>query len=136
MKGRTRSAVWVAMALAILLITGVARAAGFTFTFAWGSIPLCTTGSPNVVPNPEFHLSGVPRETRVILFQLTDLAVPDYHHGGGRAVWHGEDTISPGVFTYRSPCPPNGVHTYEWHATALDAAGRPLATAIARKPYP
>lgn len=114
-----------------------ARAGDFSFTFEWGGIPRCTTGYPNVVPNPVFHVSSVPAGTRMIAFRLTDLDAPGYRHGGGQVAFDGKHkTFAPGAFTYKSPCPPSGRHTYEWHATALDGAGHVLATAMARQKYP
>lgn len=137
----TRILSFTTFACAAIVAAGLAsmapaRAAGFTFTFDWGDIPLCTTGYPNTVPNPTFVLTAVPAGTRTIEFRLKDLDVPSYNHGGGTVTWRGNSTITPGIFTYRSPCPPHGLHTYQWRATARDAAGRTLATATATRPYP
>lgn len=113
-----------------------ASAADFSFGFDWGDIGKCTSGNPNTVSNPRFTLHGVPAGTATIRFRMTDLAVPGYPHGGGTVAYKGGATIAPGAFTYRSPCPPNGRHTYQWTATALDAKGRKIGEAKARKPYP
>jgi hypothetical protein len=116
-----------------------ARASGFSFTFEWGDIPLCTTGYPNTVPNPVFHLKNVPAGTKFIRFTLKDLDVPSYDHGGGTVPYAGQATIAPGAFTYHSPCPPGGRHTYEWTAVAKtndSASGGTLDAATASSPYP
>lgn len=104
-------------------------------SFTWGDIPLCTSGRPNIVPNPVFELTNVPAGTERVDFRMTDLDVPSYNHGGGSAVVTGDGTVASGAFTYKSPCPPNGVHTYEWVAEAV-GGGRVLATARATRPYP
>jgi phosphatidylethanolamine-binding protein (PEBP) family uncharacterized protein len=111
----------------------------FSIAFEWGDIPLCTSGSPNRVPNPEFVLSGVPEGTKTISFRLTDLDVPSYDHGGGTVEYSGQDVIESGAFKYQSPCPPSGSHTYEWKAYAKNKKGffaKKLGTAKAKKEYP
>jgi len=113
-----------------------ASAADFSIGFDWGNIKKCTSGNPNTVVNPKFTLRGVPAGTASIRFHMVDLAVPRYPHGGGKVAYKGESTVAPGAFKYRSPCPPNGRHTYQWTATALDAKGKKLGEAKARKAYP
>lgn len=116
-----------------------APAGDFTLAFDWGDIQLCTSGSPNTVDNPTFRLSGVPKGTKAIRFSLTDLDVPSYDHGGGTVAYTGQTEIKPGAFTYQSPCPPDGKHTYEWEAAAKDGDGffaDTLGTAKAKKIYP
>ena len=117
----------------------IAQADEFKMSFEWGDIPLCTTGSPNIVDNPVFTLSGVPEGTKFIAFRLTDLDVPGYNHGGGTVEYTGQTIIEPGAFSYKSPCPPNGSHTYEWTASADDSDSifsDTLAKASASVSYP
>ncbi len=128
------------MRLLSLITAGFAVAASaaeadMKLTFQWGDIPLCTSGQPNIVPNPIFELSGLPAGTTHIAFKLTDLDVPQYNHGGGTVAITHDGTIAPGAFTYKSPCPPGVVHRYEWQAVALGPDG-PLETAIANRRYP
>lgn len=104
-------------------------------SFDWGNIPLCTTGRPNIVPNPRFELTDVPPGTEAVVFRMTDLDVPAYDHGGGRVAVMSDGVIEPGAFSYKSPCPPRGSHTYEWVAEAVKA-GVVLATARAERDYP
>ncbi|MCB1416357.1 MAG: hypothetical protein KDJ64_08075 [Nitratireductor sp.] len=96
----------------------------------------CTSGNPNRVSNPAFKLSAVPDGTAKIRFKMKDLNVPSYNHGGGTVTYSGGSTIAPGAFNYKSPCPPNGAHNYQWTATALDAKGKKLGEAKATKRYP
>ncbi|MBN2125206.1 MAG: phospholipid-binding protein [Deltaproteobacteria bacterium] len=116
-----------------------AYAGEFSISFDWGDIPLCTSGSPNVVPNPRFVLSNVPEGTKFIEFTMTDLDVPSYNHGGGTIEYKGDDIIEPGAFTYKSPCPPGGSHRYEWTAKAKEKKGffsGSIGKAKAVKTYP
>lgn len=110
-------------------------AAEFEIAFQWGDIPSCTTGRPNSVGSPAFVLSGVPEGTTEIQFKLVDLDVPNFNHGGGKIKVGQNGTLPFGVFKYKSPCPPGGVHTYEWQAVAK-AGRKTLATASARRKYP
>ncbi len=113
------------------------QAQAFEIGFDWNGLKLCTSGIPNTVSNPRFTLKGVPAGTRYIRFRLVDLDVPGYNHGGGIVAYKGQKTIEPGAFTYKSPCPPNGRHTYEWTAIAQTKKnGGKLATAKARRKYP
>jgi phosphatidylethanolamine-binding protein (PEBP) family uncharacterized protein len=117
--GRKRGLLFL---LAIFIATS-AVASDFAISFRWGEIPLCTSGRPNVVPNPRFVLSNVPAGTKFIEFTMTDLDVPTYDHGGGTVSYTGENIIEPGAFTYKSPCPPSGSHRYQWTATAKEKTG-------------
>jgi len=122
----------------LLMTIGIGPAFGtdFSIGFDWGNLKKCTSGNPNSVSNPKFTLRGVPAGTATIQFRMTDLAVPSFSHGGGKVPYKGGSTIAPGAFKYLSPCPPNGAHNYQWTATALDAKGKKLAEAKARKRYP
>lgn len=113
----------VLIILAAVLFAAAAIASEFAITFEWGDIPHCTTGRPNVVPNPRFLLSNVPAGTKFIEFAMTDLDVPSYNHGGGTVAYTGQQVIEPGAFTYKSPCPPGGAHKYQWEAKAKAKTG-------------
>ncbi len=130
----------VTVLLSVLTISGglfaAEPAAAFSLSFDWGNIPKCTTGRPGRVPNPVFKLGKVPKGTATIQFNLKDLQVPRYPHGGGKVAYKGKGTIAPGAFKYNSPCPPGGRHTYEWTAVAMDKSGKTLATAKASRKYP
>ena len=108
----------ISCSIALLIFSATFASAEMTLAFKWGNIPSCTSGNPNRVANPEFSLKGVPDGTTKIVFKLTDLNVPGYNHGGGSLKVSGSGKIPSGAFKYKSPCPPNAVHTYEWSPTA------------------
>ena len=68
-----------------------------------------------------FKLSNVPEGTKILQFRMKDKNAPGYNHGGGKVEYSGQNTIEPGAFKYKSPCPPGGVHTYIWTVTAKNA---------------
>ena len=67
---------------------------------------------------------------------MIDLDAPGFNHGGGKANYAGGDKIMPGAFKYKSPCPPGGVHRYEWRITALDKDGKTVGKAKTQQKYP
>jgi phosphatidylethanolamine-binding protein (PEBP) family uncharacterized protein len=114
-----------------------APAHAFSIDFTWDGLKSCTSGNPKTVANPRFVLTDVPEGTQFIRFKLVDTDVRSFNHGGGVVAYTGQAVVEPGAFTYKSPCPPNGVHTYEWTATAqTKASGGKLGTAKARRDYP
>ena len=120
---------------AALALSSTSASAEFSIAFAWGDIPACNSGRPNTVGSPAFVLRDVPAGTTSIEFRLKDRNAPNYNHGGAR-VKVGQDGQLPfGVFKYKSPCPPGGVHTYIWTATAR-AGNKVLARARASRKYP
>ena len=121
----------------IYFFTTISAFAEFSFTFEWGDIKKCTTGNPNKVSNPIFNLVDVPDGTVELRFRMKDKDVPNYNHGGGKIKnYNGEETIQPGAFKYKSPCPPSGSHTYEWTITAVGDKKKKLGKAKASKKYP
>lgn len=111
--------------------------AAFEIQFTWDGLKSCTSGIPNTVVNPRFILKDVPEGTKFIRFKLVDTQVRGFDHGGGVVAYTGQDAIEPGAFNYKSPCPPNGVHKYEWTATAQSKKpGGKLGTAKAARNYP
>jgi len=132
-----------ALLLSIPLLVMAAMANGsspkgsFGLGFDWGDLELCTSGIPNIVDSPKFMVADVPAGTRFIEFKLIDHDAPGYNHGGGGVSYDGQKMIAAGAFTYKSPCPPNGSHTYEWIATAFDSKnGTQLGQAHATAVYP
>jgi hypothetical protein len=125
----------LALPLALCLFALPAQA--FDLSFEWGPLKSCTSGTPNTVASPEFHLKDVPDGTTFIRFKLVDRNVPGYNHGGGTVAWAGGSKVPAGAFRYKSPCPPDGAHTYEWTATAqTKKTGGKLGEAKARRKYP
>ena len=123
--------------LTIYLISTISANAEFSFTFEWGDIKKCTSGNPNRVENPIFTLANVPEGTVELRFKMKDKDVPQYNHGGGKIKdYNGDLTIQPGAFKYKSPCPPDGSHTYEWTITAIGDKKKKLGKAKATNNYP
>jgi len=115
------------------------QADNFNIKFDWSDLKLCNSGYPNIVKNPTFHLKNVPESTKWIYFKLVDTNVVNFNHGGGWVEYTGQDIIKPGEFTYKSPCPPNGSHKYEWTASARkqkQSWGKPIQKASSAKMYP
>lgn len=124
-------------ALALSLSLAALPASAFEMSFAWGPLKSCTSGNPDTVASPAFKLKDVPDGTKFIRFKLTDKNAPGYNHGGGTVAWKGAGTVPAGAFKYKSPCPPDGAHTYEWTATAMSKKnGGKLGEARARRKYP
>jgi phosphatidylethanolamine-binding protein (PEBP) family uncharacterized protein len=98
--------------------------------FSWSGVTACGSSSP------AFTVSGVPSGTSQLAFNMIDLNVPSYQHGGGSVAYHGSSRIPAGSFSYNGPCPPSGQHTYKWTVQALDASGKALASASASRPFP
>ncbi len=119
---------------ALLLGAGMAQAQ-MSLSFEWGDIPACNSGKPNVVGSPRFVIRGVPAGTTSVEFRLKDLDVPGYNHGGKKLKVTRDGAIPFGTFSYKSPCPPGGAHTYQWTATARKG-GKVLEKAVARRRYP
>jgi phosphatidylethanolamine-binding protein (PEBP) family uncharacterized protein len=118
-------------------LSGAAQA--FTIEFDWEGLQLCNTGRPNIVPNPEFVVNGLPEGTSTVIFRLVDKDAPFFNHGGGTVSMLADGIVPQGEFTYKSPCPPSGRHTYEWTATAKTGRGlfaERLGVTRASREYP
>jgi len=127
------------LSICSVLLTGLlcagSAANAFDLSFTWDGLSPCTNGRPKTVGSPAFVISNLPAGTTEVRFRLVDLDVPGFNHGGGRVGMSTSGQLPPGVFRYKSPCPPNGVHTYEWRAEAR-GGNRVLGTATARRRYP
>lgn len=121
--------------LSALVLSAGAATAEMSLSFDWGNIPACNTGKPNVVGSPRFVIKGVPKGTTSIEFRLKDLDAPGYNHGGAKLGVTRDGAVPFGTFTYKSPCPPRQVHTYQWTATARNGKTI-LEKATARRRYP
>ena len=126
----------VKLALAFFLFTSIVSAAEFGLEFEWGNLKKCNTGNPNKVDNPLFKLSNVPEGTKILQFRMKDKNAPGYNHGGGKVEYTGQNTIEPGAFKYKSPCPPGVVHTYVWTVTAKNEKKKKIGKAKAQRKYP
>lgn len=120
-------------------LSTAAYAEDLSISFDWSGLKPCTSGRPNTVNNPEFVVKGLPEGAAGIQFQLKDLDVPGFKHGGGWIDMTADGRAPAGAFRYKSPCPPDGVHTYEWTATAKTKkgiGGKALGVAKAQRDYP
>jgi len=119
-----------AATLAMAIAAAPGRAETFTAKFSWAGIPACEKISP------AFALAGVPAGTQRLRFEMHDLEVPGFHHGGSTIAYGGE-RVAQGAIRYIGPCPPGGEHhRYRWVIEALDGAGRALGTASATATFP
>ena len=127
----------VGLAFAITYFASTAWADEFLVAgFSWGGIQNCDSGRPNTVSNPEFTLSSIPEGTVRFSMYMIDLDAPGFNHGGGKVNYAGGHKILPGAFKYKSPCPPGGVHRYEWRITALDKDGKTVGKTRTEQKYP
>ena len=125
----------IRICISIFFLTSTVNAAEFGLAFEWGDLKRCTSGNPNTVANPIFTLTNVPEGTKTLSFRMKDKQSP-YNHGGGKVEYTGQTTIEPGAFKYKSPCPPNGKHTYVWTVTAKNEKKKKIGKAKAQKKYP
>jgi len=118
------------VALAGLVLAAAPAEAAFSARFSWAGIPACQKISP------AFALAGVPAGAKRLRFEMKDLDVPGFHHGGSMLPYAG-DTVKQGAIRYVGPCPPSGEHhRYRWTIEALDGAGKVLGTASAEASFP
>jgi phosphatidylethanolamine-binding protein (PEBP) family uncharacterized protein len=126
----TSSFLWFAAALGLAMAAAPSRAEAFTASFSWAGIPACEKISP------AFDLAGVPAGTKRLRFEMHDLDVPGFHHGGSTVAYTG-DAVKRGAIHYIGPCPPRGErHLYRWTVEALNEAGKVLGTASATATFP
>jgi phosphatidylethanolamine-binding protein (PEBP) family uncharacterized protein len=116
--------------LGLAMAAAPAEASAFSARFSWAGIPACQKISP------AFELAGVPGGTKHLRFEMKDLDVPGFHHGGSTIAYAG-DAVKQGAIHYIGPCPPGGQrHRYRWTIAALDASGKVLGTASATASFP
>jgi hypothetical protein len=131
---RTRplvAALTVAIAMLLAVDMTGSTAAATSLRFSWGGVARCNS-SP-----PAFTLAGVPPGTSRLAFNMVDLNLPSFPHGGGTVSYQGDNAVAAGSFSYQGPCPPAGQqHNYRWTVRALDSTGRTLATASATGRFP
>ena len=88
-------------------------------TFSWMGTKACTNRSPKI------KVINFPPNTKIFKVVLNDLDAPSWNHGGGSVENDGMGIIHGGSLRsrYNGPCPPSGVHRYEFTVRALDADG-------------
>jgi hypothetical protein len=106
-------------------------AIAMSLSFSWSGVARCPSNPP------VFALSDVPPGTSRLAFNMIDLNLPSYPHGGDTIPYQGGSQIAAGSFSYKGPCPPEHQrHNYRWTVKALDAGGKTLATASAASSFP
>jgi len=124
------SLAWLAAIIGLSMAVMPGRAEAFTASFSWAGIPACEKISP------AFELAGVPGGTKRLRFEMHDLDVPSFHHGGSTITYAG-DAVKRGAIRYIGPCPPGGErHRYRWTIEALDGAGKVLGRTTATATFP
>jgi phosphatidylethanolamine-binding protein (PEBP) family uncharacterized protein len=121
---------WLAALIGLSMLAVPGSAEAFTASFSWAGIRACEKISP------AFELQGVPPGTKRLRFEMKDLDVPGFHHGGSTIAYTG-NAVKRGAVQYIGPCPPGGEHHhYRWTIEALDGAGKRLGTASATATFP
>ena len=111
-------------------VASTVSARAFSAQFSWMDIRACEKISP------EFELSAVPSGTKRLRFEMHDLDVPAFHHGGA-TVPYDTNTVKQGAIAYIGPCPPNGEHhRYRWTIQALGAANEVLGKTTVTRTFP
>jgi phosphatidylethanolamine-binding protein (PEBP) family uncharacterized protein len=116
-----------ALAIGMSLVANMAHASDFKVSFEWCS------------ETPEFQLMNVPKGTSKLVFEMTDLWVQSFQHGGGSIEYKSQKVIPCGALkgSYSPPSPPYPqVHDYEWEIKALDKDGNTLAYTKTKKKFP
>jgi phosphatidylethanolamine-binding protein (PEBP) family uncharacterized protein len=121
---------WLLAAAALAGAAIAARAEDFSLRFSWAGIPACQAVSP------AFELTGVPVGAKSLHFNMTDLDVPTFPHGGSTIPYKG-DAVPRGAIKYVGPCPPRGErHRYRWMVQALDGSGKVMGAGSATATFP
>ena len=116
---------------AAMIVPAWAQTPAFAIEYSWQGVSRCSDRSPAI------KLANVPAGTKALDVQMVDLDVPNFKHGGGKVAFGGEAEIAAGAVRYTGPCPPSGQrHTYRFRVTALDDAGKTLATADKAQEFP
>ena len=113
-----------------MLLASAGSASAFDLSFEWGPTKKCFDSK-----SPPLSLGGVPEQTKKLRFKMVDLNMITYPHGGGSVAYTGKNKLPYGAFRYKGPCPPSP-HTYQLSVEALDAKGKVLAKAKAKRRFP
>jgi phosphatidylethanolamine-binding protein (PEBP) family uncharacterized protein len=108
-------------------------AARMTVAFSWEGVQPCTHASPQI------QVSDIPEGTRSFQVKLTNLEVPAWNQGGGKAPNDGSGIIPAGALNigYNGPCPPpKQRYKYEFLVLALDDQGAIIGFGKARRVFP
>lgn len=115
---------------AALMSLAVTPALAMGLSFDWGPTKKCFDRN-----SPPMTVSAVPDGTKKLRIQMVDLNAPNYPHGGGTVAYEGSGKLPYGAFRYQGPCPPSP-HVYQFTVEALDAKGKVIGKATAKKRFP
>ncbi len=118
-----------AIILGTSLIFSPVASSAMGLSFSWGPTKKCFDGK-----SPPMRVSKVPKGTTKLKFKMVDLNAPGYYHGGGTVKYTGSGKLKYGAFRYKGPCPPSP-HIYKFTVKAVDAKGKTLAKASAKKRF-
>ncbi len=111
------AAVFAGVLVGCVTLKDAPNMAPLNVSWEWKPSDNCTKQSP------AFTIASIPADTKTLDFKMVDLDVPSFNHGGGTVAYSGSGSIPAGAFLYTGPCPPSGVHRYEFTVTAINAAG-------------
>lgn len=115
--------------LGSLVFLAPSSASAMGLSFSWGPTKKCFDSK-----SPPMKVSGVPKGTVKLKFRMVDLNAPGYNHGGGTVKYKGSGKLGYGAFRYKGPCPP-APHVYKFTVKAVNAKGKTLAKASAKKRF-
>ena len=109
-------------------IKGLMGRGGFAIDYNWEEENLCERGF-----SPRIYLNHVPKTTRMLEIQISDIDKPDVHYGEAVLPFTGYDIIrSATLRNYTAPCPkPQQVLNLIVRVTALDSSGKVISIAEA-----
>lgn len=120
----------IVIAAVMALGFGSTALADMSVSFQWGPTKKCFDRK-----SPPMSFKGVPDGTVKLDIRMKDLNAPGYNHGGEKVEYSGPKSLEYGAFKYKGPCPPQP-HVYVFIVKALDAKGRTLTTATAKRKFP
>ena len=120
----------IPVAFLLVLCASSPAMAGMSVSFAWGPTTKCFDKN-----SPPITLKGVPEGTAKLDIRMQDLNAMNYNHGGAKIDYSGQSSLAYGAFRYKGPCPPS-THTYRFTVKALDAKGKVLDKAEAKRKFP
>jgi hypothetical protein len=107
---------------AVVAVDATHLAAAMSLDFSWAGVVGCTSKPP------AFTVSDVPESTSRLAFNMVDLNLPSFPHGGGTIDYHGGDQLAAGSFTYHALARP------KVSATIIGGRSKPLMPRERRSP--
>src|SRR6516165_8454977 len=90
----------VAAAMTTIVAVDMAHlAVAMSLDFSWAGVAGCTSKPP------AFTLSDVPNGTSRLAFNMDDLNLPSFPHGGAMIEYKAGDQLAVGTFPYQGPSP-------------------------------